>query len=90
MPRAAATGRVVLRPGHPPDVTILIDGQELKQTTRAVTIRGEVGTFPTIELEMLIETVDADVEGRVELAEATQVLLAGLGWTPPPDDDGGR
>jgi len=88
MPRAAATGRVVLRPGHPPDLTIVIDGVELKQTTRAITIRGEVGTFPTIELEMFIETVDADVEGCVELAEATRRLLVGMGWTPPPD--GGR
>lgn len=87
MPDRTSTARINLRPGLGPDVAVVINGQELKNSARAVTIRGDVDSFPTVEVELYIDTVEVDVDGLVRVSDANHALLVAIGWTPPPGPD---
>lgn len=64
-------------------VKVEIDGVEYAGAARAVTVYGEAGQCPSVELTLHVTKVDLDVEGEVTVDTVTANLLTRLGWSPP-------
>lgn len=65
--------------------TITVDGHDLSNATRGISLRSEVGQMPEILLDLVvIETTRIDAEEvEVTIPTATAEALVALGWTPP-------
>ncbi len=64
--------------------TLVVDGKDLSNSARAVTITAEAMAWPQVTLDLVV-TKGAQYEGRaiVRLAPDVEEILIGLGWTPP-------
>lgn len=80
--------RINLTPGHE---HIEINGHDITNACRAVTIHGAVSDLPTIELDLaaldlLIEITqfeDREPRAMVNLPDDARKALIACGWTPP-------
>ena len=63
---------------------ILIDGHPLQHAIRAFTLKADVNSIPTLELELnILEDVEVDGQVRPVIPPDTCAALVALGWTPP-------
>lgn len=63
-----------------------IDGVDLSDAVRAVTVRHEVDNLPTVTVELCLFTGDVNgSEAIAHLPDETRDALIALGWTPPQD-----
>lgn len=63
-----------------------VDGVDLSDGIRGLTVRLGAGQLPQVELDLII--VDLELEGddsRLIIPEATRAALIALGWTAPEE-----
>jgi hypothetical protein len=64
---------------------VLLNGEEIQNSIRGLTIKGEAGGVFGVELDLtLIDDLGFDTpDANVFLPDHTRHLLIRLGWTPP-------
>lgn len=82
-----APARIHIRDAAATDASIVVDGQDLANVTRAFTLRSRVGDIPVLTVELqLVAGAELDAAGVVvSLGPETRAALIALGWTPPDD-----
>lgn len=71
-------------PGKGGTTSIIIDGADLTNACRALTLRSQVGHITTLTLDLLLlEGIEVDGETITVIPTATRDALIALGWTPP-------
>lgn len=68
--------------GH--KTTIEVDGHNVSNMCRGYVLRGSVGEFTTLELDLaVLKPADVEGEARIVLSPEVEQALTSLGWTPP-------
>lgn len=82
-----APARIHIRDAAATDASIVVDGQDLANVTRAFTLRSRVGDIPVLTVELqLVAGAELDAAGVVvSLGPETRAALIALGWTPPAE-----
>lgn len=62
-----------------------IDGHDISDTVRGLTLKAGVGRVPQLVLDLRIHTGEAEAEAVVHVPADTAAALVELGWTPPDD-----
>lgn len=66
---------------------VRLDGTEIQNALRGLSLDMEVGEITTARLDVLVvDTTDFDGDVSAHIPEAARELLIKLGWTPPPED----
>jgi hypothetical protein len=87
------THDAAIRVGTPGDTTVRVDGHELTDAVRALSIDAVAGARARLTLDLLVHPIEVDGEMTVGLPGQTYAALIALGWTPPataPIDAKGR
>lgn len=76
--------------GLPGGTEIRLDGQDIVNAVRGVSLTMGVDQSPTLELDIShVEVTRLELEDvEVTLPTATRELLIDMGWTPPQDPAG--
>lgn len=64
---------------------IEIDGHDVTNTVRGLTLTAGAGCIPQLVLDLAIHTGEIDGEADVHIPADTAATLVDLGWTPPDD-----
>ncbi|MFI6274296.1 hypothetical protein [Streptomyces sp. NPDC050988] len=62
-----------------------IDGHDITDTVRGLTLKAGMGRVPQLVLDLRIHTGEAEAEAVVHVPADTAAALVELGWTPPDD-----
>lgn len=62
-----------------------IDGHDVTDTVRGLTLKASVGCVPQLVLDLGIHTGEIDGQAHVHIPADTAATLVHLGWTPPDD-----
>jgi hypothetical protein len=83
-----AAAHITITPGFGTGSRVEIDGHDITNAVRGLTIHGEAGSLADITLDLLILDVTEmqDEHARIFIPEETRAALLALGWTPPPDE----
>ena len=66
---------------------VLVDGQDVSNAIRGVTIRAAVGEMTTAELDVIAPAgITFDGPARITITPEVRAIMLAAGWTPPTDD----
>lgn len=64
---------------------IEIDGHDVTDTVRGITLKAGAGCVPHLVLDLVIHAGEIDGQADVHVPADTAAALVDLGWTPPDD-----
>lgn len=67
--------------------TVEVDGVDLSHAVRSISLDGEVGCRPVLQLELRLYDVSTVADTRILIPDETAAALVALGWTPPPGQE---
>jgi hypothetical protein len=73
----------------PVDAMIELDGQNVADSIRGLTVTLKAGDLPTLVLDPVVEDISLELENpQVYVSAAARHLLIKIGWTPPEAERG--